>query len=158
MFRPMRRKAQQLPQEVCQSLLKTLPRGVLSLLGDQGYPYGVPMDFFYREEDGCLYFHSAPEGHKLDAMAACSKASFCCYDEGYREDGDWALNIRSVIVFGQIQPVPEEDLRRLVMEQFVRKYTQEEAYVQRMLQQFLAKAVLFRLVPDHITGKLVNES
>ena len=74
MFREMRRIKQQIPNEECIEILKTEPRGVLSVLGDDGYPYGIPMDHWYSEADGKLYFHGAKEGHKLDAIKACDKA------------------------------------------------------------------------------------
>ena len=68
MFREMRRFKQVLSQEECIEVLKNEPRGVLSLIGEDGYPYGIPMDHWYCEEDGKLYFHCAKEGHKLDAV------------------------------------------------------------------------------------------
>ena len=66
MFREMVRKKQQLPMEEALELLKNAPRGILSVLGDNGYPYGVPIDHWYNEEDGKIYFHSGKEGHKID--------------------------------------------------------------------------------------------
>lgn len=108
MFREMRRIKQALSQDECTEVLKNEPRGVLSLIGENGYPYGIPMDHWYCEDDGKLYFHCAKEGHKLDALNACSKASYCVYDQGYRKEGEWALNIRSVVIFGQISVVENE--------------------------------------------------
>ena len=67
MFRPMRRFKQQISDEECREILISEPRGVLSVIGDEGYPYGVPMDHWYSEADGRIYFHCAKEGHKLDA-------------------------------------------------------------------------------------------
>ena len=68
MFREMRRIKQALSQDECTEVLKNEPRGVLSLIGENGYPYGIPMDHWYCEEDGKLYFHCAKEGHKLGAL------------------------------------------------------------------------------------------
>ena len=104
MFRKIRRFKQEMPAEECRELLKTQVRGVLSLLGADGYPYGLPIDYWYNEADGKLYFHGAKEGHKIDAIRACDKASFCIHDEGVRMDGEWPLHFRSVIVFGRIAP------------------------------------------------------
>ena len=73
MFRPMRRIKQQIPEEECIKILKEEPRGVLSVLGDDGYPYGVPIDHYYDEKTGRIYFHCAKEGHKLDAIRRCDK-------------------------------------------------------------------------------------
>ncbi|MBQ7167600.1 MAG: pyridoxamine 5'-phosphate oxidase family protein, partial [Treponema sp.] len=96
MFRQMRRFGQQVASEKCVEILKNEWRGVLALLGDDGYPYTVPMDFFYDEDDGKIYFHCAKEGHKIDAIEKCDKASFCVMDQGFKKEGDWALNITSV--------------------------------------------------------------
>ena len=85
MFREMLRKKQQLSQDECAELLRREMRGVLSVQGDDGYPYGLPMDHWYCEEDGHLYFHSGKKGHKLDAIRRCDQVSYCVYDQGYRE-------------------------------------------------------------------------
>ena len=77
MFRDLTRKKQQLSPEICTELLKTLPRGVLSVIGDGGYPYATPMNHYFCEEDGCIYFHCGRKGHRLDALRACDKVSFC---------------------------------------------------------------------------------
>jgi len=86
MFRPMRRFKQQINDSECKEILKNEKRGVLSLLGDDGYPYGLPMSLLYSEEDNKIYFHCAKEGHKIDAIKNYDKASFCVYDSGFREE------------------------------------------------------------------------
>ena len=97
MFREITRKKQSLSHDKIVEILKTEKRGVLSVIGDNGYPYGVPINYWYNEENGKLYFHSGKAGHKVDAMAMNEKVSFCVYDSGYRKEGEWALNISSVL-------------------------------------------------------------
>jgi len=75
---------------------------VLAVNGDDGYPYALPINFYFDEENEKIYFHSGKVGHKLDAIASSDKVSFCVYDKGYHKDGHWSLNIRSVIIFGRI--------------------------------------------------------
>ena len=123
MFRPMRRIKQQVSQEECIRVLRTVPRGVLSVIGDDGYPYGVPLDHLYCEEEGKIYFHCAKEGHKLDAITKCDKASYCVMDEGFRREGEWALNITSVISFGRISVVTDEDKKLKICTDLCRKFT-----------------------------------
>ena len=48
------------------AILKQEPRGILSVIGDDGYPYGMPMNHWYNEEDGCIYFHSGNVGYRLE--------------------------------------------------------------------------------------------
>ena len=160
MFREMRRFKQQISREECVRILEQQPRGVLSVLGDDDYPYGVPLDHWYCEENGRLYFHCAKTGHKLDAVRKHDKASYCVLDEGFRKEGDWALNFRSVIVFGRIRLVDEGDdaLRRKIATALCRKFTDDEAFLQNELVNALPRASFLELTPEHMTGKLVNES
>ena len=158
MFRELTRKNQQLSNEECLRLLKTEMRGVLSLIGDGGYPYGVPIDYWYNQEDGCLYFHSGPTGHKIDAIRNCGKASFCIYDQGFRRDGDWALNIKSVIVFGQIQIVEDHEKAIALTRELSFKYTFDGAYIQEEIDKYGHEVLVFKLVPEHMTGKITKES
>ena len=158
MFRKMRRFKQQISNDECIAVLKNTKRGVLSLIGDDGYPYGIPIDHWYCEEDGKIYFHGAKEGHKIDAIKACDKASYCVYDEGYRKEGDWALNIKSVITFGRIRFVDDEDTARKICTEITRKFTDDEEYLQKELTNAFPSVQCLELTPEHMTGKLVNES
>lgn len=158
MFRKMRRYRQQISDEECARILKEQPRGVLSVLGDDGYPYGIPMDHWYSETDNKLYFHCAKVGHKLDAIAACDKVSYCVMDEGFRKEGEWALNIRSVVVFGRMRIVEDEEKKREICTNLVRKFTDDEEYLQRELTNAFPRVNCLELTIEHMTGKLVNES
>ena len=158
MFRDMRRFKQQIPDEECIEVLKNEPRGVLSVLGEEGYPYGIPMDHWYSEADGKLYFHCAKEGHKLDAVNNCDKVSYCVMDQGYRKEGEWALNIRSVIIFGRMHIVEDTEKKREICTNLCRKFTDDEAYLEKELKNAFPRVCCLELVPEHMTGKLVNES
>ena len=158
MFRKMRRFKQQISKAECIDVLKSTPRGVLSLLGDDGYPYGVPLDHLYCEEDDRIYFHCAKNGHKIDAITSCDKASYCTYDTGYRKEGEWALNIKSVIIFGRIRLVDDEEKARKICTALVKKFTDDEEYLEKELKNALARVQCLELIAEHMTGKLVNES
>lgn len=158
MFREMLRFKQKLTQEECVQILKEEPRGVLSVIGDEGYPYGMPLNHFYCEEDGKLYFHSGMKGHKIDAIRSCDKASFCVYDSGYRKEGDWALNIRSVIIFGRIEIIEDRDKVYEIARRLSYKFTNDTEYIEREIKYSGPGTLMFALVPEHTSGKLVNES
>ena len=158
MFRTMRRFNQSISEEECKRILKEEPRGVLSLLGDDGYPYGIPLSHWYSEKDGKIYFHGAKEGHKIDAIKACEKASFCVYDKGFRREGEWALNINSVVVFGRIRLVTDSEKAREICENLCRKFSDDEEYLQREMTNAFPRVQCLELTIEHMTGKLVNES
>ena len=158
MFRKMRRIKQQISHEECVQVLKEQLRGVLSVIGDDGYPYGIPINHWYSEEENKLYFHSGPAGHKLDAIAACDKVSYCVMDEGFRKEGDWALNIKSVVVFGRMHLVEDDDKKLQICSDITRKFTDDEAYLQEEIKNHFARVVCMELEIEHMTGKLVNEA
>ena len=126
MFRKLLRHKQQLHNSECIEILKNEPRGVLSVMGDDGYPYGLPIDHWYCEDNGKLYFHCGKIGHRLNALRRCEKVSFCVYDQGYREEGSWALNVKSVIVFGRMEVVDDMDTIADVTAKLSRKFTDDE--------------------------------
>lgn len=103
-------------------------------------------------------FPRSEEGHKIDAIKVCDKASFCTWDEGYRKEGEWALNINSVIVFGKIKLVEDEETTRKICTHLVKKFTDDEEYLQKELTNALPRVQCLELIPEHMTGKLVNES
>ena len=102
-FRLMRRFKQATKPQENITILQTAYRGFLSVIGDGGYPYTVPMNFVY--DDGRVYFHCAKEGHKLDAIRACDKACFTVLDNPVKEPGDWWFHVTSVICFGRMRIV-----------------------------------------------------
>ena len=158
MFREMMRKKQELPEAECIAILKTQLRGVLSVLGDDGYPYGMPINQYYNEQDGKLYFHGGKRGHKIDAMRRHDKASFCVYDEGFRREDEWALDIKSVIVFGRIEFIEDQETVYQISKELSRKFTDDDEYIQREIERSGPGTLMFALVPEHITGKIVHES
>lgn len=157
MFRKMRRFRQELSREDCLQVLERVPRGVLSVLGDDGYPYGVPMDFWYCREDGNFYFHGAGAGHKLDAIDRCEKASFCVFDQGWREEGQWALHIRSVIAFGKMSRVTDAEKAKRICLELGRRFTEDEAYLAREIEKDGKRVQCLMLETEHMTGKQVRE-
>ena len=157
MFRDIQRIRQKLDREECISVLKGAKRGVLSVIGDDGYPYGLPINHYYDEETGKLYFHSGKTGHKIDALRACEKASFCVMDEGEKMEGEWWLTFRSVVVFGRVSFVEDYDEAIEISRKLSCRFTDDEAYIEREIVQSGPAVLVFSLTPEHMTGKLVRE-
>ena len=158
MFRDMLRKKQQLPEEECIEILKNELRGVLSVIGDDDYPYGMPINHFYCEEDGKIYFHGGRIGHKIDALRKDPKASFCVMDGGVRNEGEWFLRFQSVIVFGHVEFIEDQEKTYEISRRLSRKFTQDEAFIEETVHRAGPRTLLFALVPEHMTGKRVKES
>ena len=158
MFRELQRKNKQISTEECIEILNKETRGVLSVLGEDDYPYGMPMNHWYNEEDGKLYFHCGIAGHRLDCLRKDDRVSFCVCDGGTRQEGDWALTFRSIIVFGKIEIVDDPQTVIDISRALSYKFTQDEAYIEDEIKNNARRTILLRLVPEHICGKLVHEA
>ncbi len=156
MFRPLKRIKQQLSEDECKEILLNEPRGVLSVLGDDNYPYALPINFYYDATENKIYFHTGKEGHKLDSIKKNNKVSFCVYDKGYHKDNHWSLNIKSVIVFGKISIT--ENWSRDMMVSFCKRFTDDMEYINSEIDKFQKNTIVMCLEIEHMTGKLVNEA
>lgn len=166
MFRELAKKNKQIDYSDCIRLLHETKRGVLSVLGDDGYPYGTPMNHFYCEDDGCIYFHCGRQrSHRLDALKKDDKVSFCVYSDGqYDEYGDpcgntkWALTIESVVVFGRMEIIDDLNEVQDICTRLCRKFTHDEDYIESEINTYSSYTLLLRLNPEHICGKKVKEA
>ena len=158
MFRELVRKNKQLSEEACIEVLKNETRGVLSVLGDDDYPYGMPMNFWYNEEDGNIYFHCGNIGHRLEALQKHNKVSFCTYDKGTREEGEWAWKVKSVIVFGKIEITSDINEITDIVTKLSYRFVQDDEYIKEEIRLHGHRTLLMKLVPEHMCGKLVTES
>lgn len=156
MFHEVARKKQALSIGECHALLRTELRGVLAVQGDGGYPYALPINYYYDEEENRIYFHSGKTGHKMDALKRCDKVSLCVYDKGMRREGHWSLDFKSVIVFGRMRVANE--VSDALMEKFSRRFTDDTEYIRGEIESFRASTAILYLEIEHMTGKRVNEA
>lgn len=151
----MRRAKQELSKEECIDILINEPRGVLALLGDYDYPYALPISHVYV--DGKIYFHGARKGHKLDAVKKHSKVSYCVMDKGVKAEDSWWYTFKSVIVFGRIKTLKDnqEKIDKLTFlgDKFFPTHEETVEEINRLLD----KTEVFELSIEHISGKIVNE-
>ncbi|MBQ7777605.1 MAG: pyridoxamine 5'-phosphate oxidase family protein [Oscillibacter sp.] len=159
MFREMVRKNQQLPREECIEILRQETRGVLSVVGDGGYPYGAPMNHWYNEADGAVYFHCGNIGHRLDALRENDKASFCVCGKPWKDEADdWSWWVKSVIVFGRVEILDDLDTIIDITTKLSYQFTQDADYIRKEIEGHAHRTLLLRLTPEHISGKRVHEA
>lgn len=154
-FRPLRRFRQAAAEEECLNILQTAQRGVLSVIGENGYPYGLPINFIFYQ--GKIYFHCAKEGHKLDAIRKNDKVCFTVLSEPERKEGEWWYCFTSVIVFGHIQIVEDPAVAGTMLRSLGAKYFPAGYDIESDLQKNGPQALILALTPDHISGKHVRE-
>lgn len=153
MFREMRRKRQQLTQAECVGILNRNTSGVLAVLGDEGYPYAVPMSYVY--DGNTVYFHCAKSGHKLDAIKSCDKVSFCVVDQDKVVPQKYTTHYRSVILFGRASIVNIEDEILSAIEKLAIKYHPTDSKENRdnLIRKDYAAMCIVKIDVDHMAGK-----
>ena len=148
----MRRNRQQLSREECERILSRCTSGVLALTGDGGYPYAVPLSYVYA--DGTIIFHSAVQGHKVDAIRRDNRCSFCVIEQDEIRPAEFTTYFRSVIAFGRIQILEAADEKVQALRLLGRRYSpNDEAGLQHEIDKSLDHVMLIRLDIEHISGK-----
>ena len=151
-FRPMRRIKQLLTNEQCEEILNRGTYGVLSVLGDNGYPYGVPVNYVYH--DGKLYFHTAVTGHKIDSMRAHDKVCFTVVDKDDVVKDEYTTYFRSVIAFGRVRFIEDETEKRQALVWLGERFNpgDKEGLDKEMAKGF-SHLHMVEITIDHLTGK-----
>ena len=139
--------------EKCAAVLSRGTSGVLALCGDSGYPYAVPVSYVFDGEK--LYFHSANSGHKLDAVKRSPKASFCVIDQDLVIPEEYTTYFRSVIVFGIIRILEDEQEKLAAIEKLAVKYAPDdtEEHRQKAIAREWKPLCMLEMTPEHISGK-----
>lgn len=152
MFRKMRRNDRQSTEDYAIALLEKCEYGVLSTVNKDGYPYGVPLSYVYK--DASIYFHSAVEGHKLDNIAANHNVSFCVVGEKKTLPEKFTTSYESVVVFGQASQVAGVEKKAALLA-LVTKYSPDylekgKAYIENSSD----KTTVIKITIEQITGKV----
>ena len=164
MFRAMRRAAQQIPEEECRQVLENAKTGVLGVIGDDGYPYTVPLNFVYQRGNegslGTIGFHCAKTGHKIDAIRGCDRVSFTVIDRDEVMPRERTTKYRSVIAFGRARFVEGEENLRRAANAVGAKYSAgfEDLYMAET-EECIARDVLccVEIEIEYMTGKIGRE-
>ena len=151
MFREMRRKNQQLSAADSAAVLERGTAGVLAVHGEDGYPYGVPVNF--AVEGNKIYFHCAPNsGLKLKNVEYSNKVSFCTVQNNRIDGAKLTSKYESAVVFGTIAKSVKNKNRGL--ELIVEKYAPE--FIEsgkRCIEKSGSMTGVYEITIEKITGK-----
>ena len=150
-MRKIRRNDREISIDEAVSLLTQCEYGVLSTTDNDGQPYGVPLSYVYKE--GCIYFHCARVGHKLDNIENNPKVSFCIVGDTNILPDEFATEYESVIAFGKASEVKGTEWKKAllwILEKYSPGYIEEgKSYIEKK-----SKATkVIKIEVDHISGK-----
>lgn len=157
MFRPIRRKKNEISDELAKDLLLKSKRGIFSVNGDDGYPYSIPVNYFYDEENGRIYFHGAKVGHKVDALKKSDKVCFTVFgNESFKED-DWAPYVQSTVVFGRCHLIENQTKAIELVRELATKYYPNKDLIEEEIVSYGNAVQMFEIDIEHLSGKMIHE-
>ncbi len=157
MFRPIRRKKREIERNAAEALLTSSRRGVLAVNGDDGYPYAVPINYYYDSESNKIYFHGARAGHKFEALHACDKVCFTVYGNETVKAEEWAPFVQSVVVFGRCRLLETGPETGAILKRFAMKYYPTEQLVDEEIARDGKAVQMFEIEIEHLSGKEIQE-
>lgn len=159
MFRPLRRTKRAISDEAAKDLLLKERRGIFAVNGDDGYPYALPVNYYYDPETNKIYFHGARVGHKIDALKKSDKVCFTVYgNERIEADCAWAPYVQSVIAFGRCGLISDAGETETRVRTLAGKYYPSKEEIEAEIRKDIAAVQLYEITIEHLTGKEIRES
>ena len=151
MFRPIRKRKNEIDRNAVETLLNKSRRGVLAVNGEDGYPYAIPVNYLYDKETQKIYFHGARAGYKVDALRKSDKVCFTVKKES------WAPFVQSAVIFGRCHLLDGGPSTMAVLKRFMMKYYPSEQLAEEEIARSGKAVQLFEITVEHLSGKEVQE-
>ena len=157
MFRSIRKKKNEISIEKAKRLLHNARRGVLAVNGDNHYPYAIPVNYLYDEENQKIYFHGSRAGHKVDAIKNCDKVCVTVFGNETVKKESWAPFLQSVVIFGRCHLVKDQATAIALLKRFAMKFYPDENMVDEEIVISGKTVQMYEIEIEHLSGKEVQE-
>lgn len=147
----MKRKDMEVSDIDIENILYEGEYGVISTIGEDGYPYGIPMSYIF--ENGNIYFHCGKNGHKIDNFNYCDRVSFNIVYDTELVPKNLDHHYKSVIAFGKVVEVNDEE-KIMALRNLVKKYApgfEDNGEISIEKEKSFTK--VFKIEIEHIQGK-----
>lgn len=157
MFRTIRRSKKALSDQAAKALLLHEKRGIFAVNGDDGYPYAIPVNYFYDMEHDKIYFHGAKAGHKIDSLKRSDKVCFTVYGNERFEAGEWAPYLQSTVVFGRCRLVDDSALTDAKVRELAARFYPNLDEIEAEMEKSGRGVQLYEITIEHLSGKEIQE-
>lgn len=157
MFRKCRRQNKEISIDDSRKILREERRGILAVNGDEGYPYAIPVNYYYDEEENKIFFHGSRVGHKIDSLKNSDKVCFTVLGKETIKEENWAPYVKSVVLFGRCRLVNEESIAGSRLRQLARKYYPNEELIDEEIARSGVAVQMYVIEIEHMSGKEVQE-
>lgn len=148
----IRRKDRMLTETEARAVLQRGEYGVLSVVDEDSYPYGVPVNYVYDGDN--IYFHCAQEGHKVEALRHSPKACFTVVGPTEVLPDKFSTRYESAVAFVKGFEVTDAAEKTEALQKLVLKYAPDfVSEGDRYIAGALSRAAVYRLQIEAVTGK-----
>lgn len=146
----MRRKDRRLSTEAAEEILKSGEYGILSTVGTDGVPYGVPLSYAYA--DNIIYFHCAKDvGLKVANMKHENKVCFTVVGSTEVLPEQFSTKYESAIALGTVHEASDKRIGlTLLQEKYSPDYTESG---KELIAAYFEQVAVYEIVIDELTGK-----
>ena len=150
-MKEIRRKDKEIATDEAIKLLTECEYGVLSTVDNEGQPYGVPLNYVYK--DNCIYFHCALTGHKIDNIDHNPRVSFCAVGDTKVLPSEFATEYVSAVAFGvasEVQGTERYNALVWLLEKYSSEFIEEG---KKYIEKFDKSTKVIKIEIQHISGK-----
>jgi nitroimidazol reductase NimA-like FMN-containing flavoprotein (pyridoxamine 5'-phosphate oxidase superfamily) len=152
MFREIRSKDNALDDKKAIGIIIKGSFGVLSTIDEDGYPYGVPLNYTYF--DNCICFHCAQKGHKIENIDFNNKVSFCVVTKSDVLANEFDTDYESAIAFGKATVVTDDSEKKDILLSVLNKYSSE--YIKagnNYMKKYWDETKVVKIKIEYLSGK-----
>ena len=152
MFREIRLTDRIVNDEKAVEIIANGSYGVLSTIGEDGYPYGVPLNYIHF--DSCICFHCAQQGHKLDNIDFNNKVSFCVVTKSDVLSNEFDTDYESAIAFGTATVVTDDSEKKDILLSVLNKYSADYLKAgNNYMKKYWDETKVIKIKIEHLSGK-----
>ena len=152
MFREIKLKDRVIGDDKTIEIIKKGSYGVLSTIGEDGYPYGLPLNYTYFEN--CIYFHCAQKGHKLENIDFNNKVSFCVVTKSDVLSNEFDTDYESAIAFGEADVITDDSEKRDILLSVLNKYSADYLKAgNNYMKKYWDETKVIKIRIEHLSGK-----
>ena len=152
MFREIRLTDRAVNDERTIEIIKKGSYGILSTSGEDGYPYGVPLNYTYF--DNCICFHCAQLGHKLENIKFSEKVSFCVVTKSDVLGNEFDTDYESAVAFGKAAVIADDSEKRDILLSLLNKYAADYLKAgNNYLKKYWDDTKVIKMKIEHLSGK-----
>jgi nitroimidazol reductase NimA-like FMN-containing flavoprotein (pyridoxamine 5'-phosphate oxidase superfamily) len=143
-----------LSKEDAIKLLEYNDTGILSVVTPENKPYGVSVNYFYDEKTNALYFHSKPNGRKIESIKKHPDVSFIVFDKNEIIVNAYITHYQSTIVTGKATIIENDEETRFYLKKFCLHTVPERMdRFDAVAEGFIKNMVMVKLSINDISGK-----